>query len=271
MSWSFTGVAVVLAVLMFGSGVALAACSVDGAARPEGSATQDRMSEPSLPASTVRASSVTTPQLADLDEQRRLCGLNAAMTLGGDDLGSISDLWARWRDDCVGIALQGGTCWPRAEAAMWDLVALGNRAESRALQWDPNALPGLSEDPQAAIWYDVAGDATSAAGRYIDYGCDGGDPPAPPTRRQCYPLYDIIQRHKNLTREYLALADRHYQSADDMGSRALPRSLVGDTLADLMKYDLAQASARLREEAAALGQFAQQHQGYANDLEPYSC
>ena len=260
-----THAAIAVAVLMFGSGAALAACSTDDAAPPPNSAA-------SLSESTVPASSVTAAKRAEVDEQHYLCGLNAVMTLaGGYDLDSISGLWSPSRDDCVGIALQGGACWPRAKAAMWALVALGNRAESLARQWDPDALPGLSEDPQAAIWYDVASDATLAAGRYIDYGCDGGDPPDPPSRSQCYPLYDIIQRHRDLAREYLTIAGRHRQNATDMRSIDVPRSVWGETLADLMEFDMAQAASRLRDDALALQEFAERHQNDADDLLPYSC
>ena len=154
---------------------------------------------------------------------------------------------------------------------MRSLYAFSNRAEDIARQWDPDALPGLSADPQAAMWHDIASGFSRAATEYIAYGCVGGDPPGPPTRSRCYPLYDIIQLHKDLAREALALADRHRQSADDIGTSALPASIVGKQLADLMKRDLAAAGSRLRDEALRLEEFARQHQAYVEDLTPYSC
>ncbi len=154
---------------------------------------------------------------------------------------------------------------------MWSLHAFSNRAEDLARQWDPEALPGLSKDPQAEMWHDIASGFSRAATQNIAYGCVGGDPPDPPTRSQCYPLYDIIQLHRDLARESLVLADRHRQSADDVGTSALPASIVGDQLADLMERDLAAAASRLRDEALRLEEFAQYHQAYVEDLEPYSC
>ena len=154
---------------------------------------------------------------------------------------------------------------------MWSLYGLGNLADDVARKWDPDSLPGFSTDPQAAMWRDVASGFSLAASSYVAYGCDGGDPPDAPSRSQCYPLYDLIQMHKNSARESRAFAERQRQNANNIGSVTPSRSLLGDTLADLMKQDLAIAASRLRDDALSLEEFAQHHQAYVDDLEPYSC